>query len=587
MLQQDARLKRPITLHVVGVTLDDLLHNLSTKDLILSADRSCGSQKLQIRLNGKPLSVLMQSLSQLLSGSWKANADRSGYVFAQTPETVARRARWWQLFLQEQEPAKKAQHEFILARMQARPVLHRIYYNSTSLENQARQEEVHDLAHQQFFRDLPPALQTRIADQMPANFNAMVRVGSRWEADAVIVPLTELPKPDQDLILNECAPFFGPGHAEPDTTLVQFNNFGDSVSVKLWAIQGKDVSPNTDDIFGFDVGLCPDAYALPLHHDKLAEAVKKMGDKAPPVWKELTAYQTSRVWPDDPPHALRPNISPFRGAYRADVLDWLADHTGIEFVADYYAYGGTPLKAEEKRRPVIGGVKEKFDALARDQDVSWRRTGEGIYLVRNNRWYRDDRLEVPDTLLQGWLQQMEALKVDPPDPQRGFANYKENPVHFKACLDWAAGITSKLTDGQILTGLCWAAMERPAAANPAPGSAVSGQSAKQMPKARETVYPFMVVSELIETEPGTLRFYASLDVTQRAALIADRLPLSSLSPAQQQQVRSLAPIQTYLAGNQATWLGAQPQEQGYVLFGVGDLLPFPWYNLRLLLLPAQ
>jgi hypothetical protein len=595
MLQQDTRLKRPVTLHGVGVTLDDLLHSLSAKDLTLSADSSCGSQKLQIRLNGKPLSVLMQSLSQLLSGSWKPNADGSGYIFNQTPETIARRDRWWQLFLMAREPAKEAQRKFILARMRARPVLHRIYHHSNSPENEDRQEEIHDLAHQQFFRDLPPALQMRIANQMQDKYfkgllNGFVAPGYQYEG-AIVVPLTELPKPDQDLILNEETTFFDPDHPDLAAALVQFDNSGESISVGLMIHKGLGATPETANMFDLRVDLCPSAYVASVYHNGIADAIQKLGDTVPAKWKELAAYQASRVWPNDLPQTLSSATFPPQGKYRADVLDWLADQAGIEFVADYYTQRDSSQMSDvEKAHPLTGNLKETLDIVAKHQDVSWLRTEEGIYLVRNNCWYRDDRLEIPTAWLQRWHRQLETLKVVPADRMKGARVYDldTDPVHLKARMDWETDIASKLTDWQ-LPSLVWAAMEQimPASTKDQtayfsmPDTPASASSAS----VKVIGFPFAAVGTTLLQELSIVRFYAGLTEAQREALVIGQLSLSTLSPAQQEQVRYLSPTLPYLAGHQSVWLGLKSQVD-VIVTPVGRGVLFLDSYIHLVALPA-
>ena len=41
--------------------------------------------------------------------------------------------------------------------------------------------------------------------------------------------------------------------------------------------------------------------------------------------------------------------------------------------------------------------------MAAKRDISWKRTADGLVLIRNNRWYRDDDLEVPQPLLRRWF----------------------------------------------------------------------------------------------------------------------------------------------------------------------------------------
>ncbi len=78
-----------------------------------------------------------------------------------------------------------------------------------------------------------------------------------------------------------------------------------------------------------------------------------------------------------------------------------------------------------------------------DRSISWKKQDDDIYLFRDNRWYRDDYLEVPASLLRKWL---------PSNPPAGSGKNK-NSLQFvgttaeqeAAQLNWKAECVSTLT----------------------------------------------------------------------------------------------------------------------------------------------
>ncbi|HZO90948.1 MAG TPA: hypothetical protein VFB38_21665 [Chthonomonadaceae bacterium] len=76
--------------------------------------------------------------------------------------------------------------------------------------------------------------------------------------------------------------------------MLRFNNTGFVVSVNI-ALPNGDAS-STHELF---VGNAPTALALPLNHTSLAETVRRMGRNTPISWRQLAAYQNSRVWANE------------------------------------------------------------------------------------------------------------------------------------------------------------------------------------------------------------------------------------------------------------------------------------------------
>lgn len=106
----------------------------------------------------------------------------------------------------------------------------------------------------------------------------------------------------------------------------------------------------------------------------------------------------------------------------------------------------------------------ELDGMASKRDVSWRKDADGVVLIRNNRWYRDDDLEVPQPLLRRWFATLlqsrrqymatqEAVPVVPQSPE-------ERAAAVRQMWDWTTEVFSTLTPWQMRNGL---ALFQPAA----------------------------------------------------------------------------------------------------------------------------
>ena len=128
MLAQDTRLDRPVTLDIISVPLEDVLKKESVDKstdkkndadkLVLTASHNCNELKLQIRLNQRPLRVLMQALAEMLPGKWTRTP--AGYELAMTNTAANLRSEWWRLFLGEREKAMALQRQAVLDAMQTK-----------------------------------------------------------------------------------------------------------------------------------------------------------------------------------------------------------------------------------------------------------------------------------------------------------------------------------------------------------------------------------------------------------------------------------------------------------------------------------
>jgi hypothetical protein len=179
-------------------------------------------------------------------------------------------------------------------------------------------------------------------------------------------------------------------------------------------------------------------------------------------------------------------------------------------------------------------LKVELDLLAEEQDISWKVGSEGVYLFRNNRWYRDDGLQVPLPLLRQFTTD---LIAHPPRKVYEAINDLSWPQELKARMDLEARIVMALSPFQIATGLEWAAVDT----HPKKGTS-------------QTVFPFAGFAERILHERYSALFYASLNDTERVALIEGRLPFGELNADQKRQAVFLKPVLMLQPPDKPVWL---------------------------------
>ncbi len=624
MLDADARLDRLVSLDVISVPLDEVLQKQSVSksadakldpdNLVLTAAHNCEALKLQIRLNRRPLRTLMTALAEMLPGAWTRT--KEGYNLSLTDKAVIARAEWWRLFLGERDKALAMQRQVILAAMGSKARRRQVDDPDPEQSDRAIEDEVanqHD-----FFHSLPQALKEQIAADMddgPFYEAARLEYGTGGEQFGAVGWLSQMSPQTQerfkaamqDHITNHLAqvpPAYQKYAAQAqrdvaafDPSKVYFLFLNGGIVVYALPFNGP---PSLNTLLQLNL---PQPVSLPVlmlnqarladivyggrltepHWKHLANILRQkgeaasdaqkgliyevygMGEAAPPQWRQLADYQRGRVWPN----AL-PKLPPDDGRLqmvvisRAAQTDWLGEQGHMEYVSDYYSHGGYKMPPEQRKLPVKRPLAAEMDEMAAKQDVSWKKDAGGIALIRNNRWYRDDNLEVPEPLLRRWFgallrdRQREAaaqaaVPVAPQTPEERMAAMKQD-------CDWAAEVYSTLTPWQIHNGL---ALFQPEEKDLAPQSDATAAKLyeklkRRVPQPAETsasdafvfdafVYatrqpPFFGAADALKRYPHTTHLYGSLDDMGRAALLAGRLPVSALTPAQMAEAASLLPL---------------------------------------------
>ena len=591
MLDGDQRLERPITLDLISVPLDEVLQKESvdkstdkiedTNRFLLTAAANCADLKLQVRLDNRPLRTLMGALAEMLPGTWTRTPH--GYQISMTKQAAADRTEWWKLFLGEREKALALQQQAVLTAMQA-PTPERKDSASDAEESDPAVERNIEKQHE-FFQFLPPDLKTQIVTNMDeSGFYEVEHMGfgTEGEQTGTIGWLSQMPAQTQETFkaalqdtvnqMTQAPPAYQKYavKAQQDMAALSlskvyflFQNGGFVVFASPY-----NCPPSVSTTLELHVPLVQSAPTLMLNQAALVKTVQKMGEAAPEEWKRLAAYQLGRVWPNilptvqpEDPSIWHPSIS------RAAQTDWLGEKGHMEYVSDYYSHGGYTMPEAQRKLPVKRPLATELDEMAVRRDVSWKKDTAGIYLIRNNRWYRDDDLEVPQPQLRRWfmallqsrMQEIAARSSVPATGQAVFQTIPQSSEERIAALkqnwDWAAEMFSTLTPWQIRNGLSLFQPEEKdlAALNDASAAKLDEKLKHYFPQgvvlsgsdpfAEATrMPPFHLAVSMLKGFPHTAQFYGSLDDTGRTALLKGTLPASALSPVQIAQAVSLQPL---------------------------------------------
>ncbi len=189
---------------------------------------------------------------------------------------------------------------------------------------------------------------------------------------------------------------------------------------------------------------------------------------------------------------------------RADALTYLGSKSGMQFLADYYSTPCTPLTKEQLSTPLHGSLPQNLDVLSHATGGSWKQANGGIVLFRDNHWYRDDRLEVPNSLLHEWLLAFEQL-------QEG-THKLPKAESLKAQWNLRYRLETGLTSLQLVNGLTW-----------------------WMTQYNKVTYqPFAWIGHQIANRAQQLGFWHSLSDQQRLLLAHQNLSVVNLTTQQRQ-----------------------------------------------------
>ncbi len=456
------------------------------------------------------------ALSQLIRGYWAPT--RTGYILRMTDRDVLTRKEWWRAFEAQRESAIAARRELFLTAMDTPPKEPKAppgkQLDPSSINGYAYSRRAYALFH-----GLPDDVKRDIAGA--CNVYALYTgfYGGNQIGGSVPVKYASLSAGAREALQPEFDALPGIDDDTKNKSTVLFTNLGFQVNVSL-CLPKLGISFTTLSLHV--ITRFPDTKPLYLDHPKLPENVRSLGKSATADLRLLAKYQEATFWPSE-----KPAVLPVTGNNRCflQMLRRLASNTTIEFVTDCYFKKCDLMTLDELARPV-GNVNDELNSMAVATDVSWKQTQLGITLIRNNRWYRDDATQVPQSALAEILARNFRLAT----VNSGGNNDKnsQNPARLQAEDD--ATLLQTYSPWQLTVGIAWYIGQGNEL------EAIGSKTNNSMPN-----LPLARLADRVMREYSSLMLYHGFDAPSRTALFSTGLPVRSLPD---QMVKQLAGLVT-------------------------------------------
>ena len=276
----------------------------------------------------------------------------------------------------------------------------------------------------------------------------------------------------------------------------------------------------------------------------------------------MANYQNGRCWINNLPKLKTEYINfDLKRPIRWQKLKWLSEKSGFEFISDYHSTYGYKMDDNEMQLPLKRTVGEELNELSVLHDLSWKKSGKDLYLVKNNRWYRDDYMEVPSEYLRQLtktelpntigIEEDSNLKPDRNlNPKRGSSTIPISMIISKKMrlwLDRAADIASNLSPWQIGKGLKYYV----------PNDSKELTDSLKMLEQRQVNFAAQITenstgfrfeeglftkdSAYVLSRYRTILFYSTLKKDARTKLLGDGLPFEELNADQRERAIWLLP----------------------------------------------
>ena len=537
----DLRLNRAVSLNVAGITLQELCKSLSDKNVKLRAYENCANLKVQVCVKNRSVKSIMSALSEVFGSEWYPNPEKNTYAIGPLSKTTIKRDRWWRLFLAEREKAMQINRQNEAEVLKKGIEIGQTFQLESAQIDQIKQDSV-------FYQRLPATLQDRILARNNFDFFYLLEASFTSYDDEGATPaiVGDLTPWHREYIKQKLSR--NPTLLEKmeqsglDKVGLMFLNVGSTLYCSI-ILPGE--STNFDRVYLSASSENYQAQLLSPVHEALPSLLKFFPKWSTPGLKRLSEYMQERVWKND----LTPvNQERFKRKPRSQVLDWLAEKGGLEFVSDYHSSHSVPMTPEESNAPLKNSLEKELNLMASLQDVSWKKNSDGITLVRNNRWYRDDYLEAPAELIRKLLK--EDLIVDPKirPLAKDSSDSAQRAILLSALrkrMDRIAEMVQKLSPWQIAFGLRYSLPSKQDEVS----DTVKAVFANELPHAdigtptrfTGSGFPFYKDSAYALNHYRTNLFYASLPVEDRELLLQGKLPWEKLSAQQREAAEYVIP----------------------------------------------
>ncbi len=552
--QKDEALQKRISIDSKCISLTALCDRIyEDTGVRLTTDTAHRNQKVQIFLKDRALVEVMTSLSELYGGKWiKKN---NSFQFESDPEVLRKKVSWWYAFEVERKKVLGDVPRQLKNAMNNRKPDWKILQGASGTDLVMTENGLHQM---QFCYDLPPAIQDSICESISDNYSyarhkfalpIIAEGGAVWSLSS----LSELSTTSLLHLLRQ---------TNPDVSRSQIKNFfiknGASslfVNVTVTGL-GSDAKQVATGSTGLSLQYPnrQNTSVLGLDHGDLKQTLAAREQKPSLYQQRLINFQEQSFWTNNLTKSDK-SIGPknnFTGAMiakrdgslslstadimRDSVLPRLPDMLGkltpkVEFIADYYSIPYRPLTTQEWDAKVKDNVEEDLNDLAKEYDCSWKRQSENLFLIRNNRWYREDNLEVP-------LQIADELETLSQQAKRvSFPN--EESAEMYRILEMASVASARLSKWQIASGLYYLVREERVPQFNKLG--VTSQQNDSLRYRKSDCQPYTGVALIALLYNKTCRFYASLDYRKRADLVTTGVRIDDLSKLQQDLLTAASP----------------------------------------------
>ncbi len=550
----DSRLDKKVSVEATGVSLKQFVKSFGLTGLTLGTIDNCKELKVQARIVNRPVKEIMSSLAELFQGKWETLPEKKGYYFTLTKKTLDKREGWWNHFQAERERAIGDLKANMLEATKRDLETHA----ANEAEDSRKAAEIAKRTRS-VFKDLPREFLQQLAERVDLDYLYLGYKDSRDDEGALPVLLKDLPESFTTFLQSSSTSL--PNYKyEPESTYtaLEFIFVGDGIEATV-ARPGQAGSA----FFGRDNITTPilTLSRLEPYHERLPDFLKQFPKESTPGLEYFAKIQKERVWKNTLPtvHQNYVNAQAIRPV-RWQKLKWLSEKSGIEFLSDYHSTFGYKLSEAEMKQKPKKSVEEELNELGVIHDLSWKKSANNLYLVKNNRWYRDDYMEVPAGFLNkllstelpntiGNLQDANAKpKNDPASKSEDALKKKKERLvaKMRLWLDRAALIATNLSQWQIAKGLKFYQPDE---------SGELSDSMKMFVQREANFFAqylsdndtrnldgiFAKDSDYILSRYRTLCFYATLSKEMRTKLLGEGLPFEELNQDQQERAIWILP----------------------------------------------
>lgn len=417
-------LQKTITVNAVPIPLRSLCHMLGGNRITISASKEYSGQLLQMNIVEKPVWQVMKALATLLSGTWLHTENGDGYILEMRVSAIRQRRNWWKIYSAlTQEIKKKVETNFV--KELRNPTSHNVYgfeRENLNPELTTPPDVIYGTGriNPEFFQQLGNKILNRISQHInfDESYDPIENYGFGGYAGNVIIPSSEL-SVHAEKILDSPGQYYG---RKVNYSLKSSGSFIINFIIDINSINYEVIDHNLFSSGGaptyFYTSPSLQAETMLLNPFFTPPASLPKNVVLPKLYLQLKAEETLPF----PQLAVMKNVrkkvsnsvmynyssnSSFawnsyinmmntrltQDVLRSDKLEWLAKVAGIQYISDYYSLPGVTVLGKDRLTYLPHPLDVELNQMAKVNQSSWGQENDGIVLVRDNMWYREDRLQ--------------------------------------------------------------------------------------------------------------------------------------------------------------------------------------------------